>query len=98
MGFRHCRKSSTDATTGCILEWDSAFKLIIIRHQYVMKKVVMSIIGISLFVAGYQHTRRQVEYTTAQSALTNKTNYVEASASQSANLRNSVAFRLIKPS
>ena len=63
-----------------------------------MKKLVMSIIGIALFVAGYQHTRRQVEYTTAQSALTNKMTYVEASVPPAATLRNSVAFRLIKPS
>ncbi len=63
-----------------------------------MKKIVMSVIGIALFVAGYRHTRRQVEYTTAQSAFTNRTTYVEAGAPPSANLRSSVAFRLIRPS
>ena len=67
-------------------------------HSTIMKKLVMSLIGIVLFVAGYQLTRRQVEYTTAQSALTNKTSYVATPVLPSADLKTSVSFRLVKPS
>ena len=56
----------------------------------------MSIIGITLFVAGYQLTRRQVEYTTAQSALINKTSYVATPVPPPADLKTSVAYRLVK--
>ncbi|GAB3707157.1 hypothetical protein GCM10027592_41040 [Spirosoma flavus] len=33
-----------------------------------MKKIMMALIGISLFVAGYYHKRRQAEYMAAQNA------------------------------
>lgn len=61
-----------------------------------MKKIIMSLIGITLFVAGYQHTRRQAEYVTAQSALTNANTYGATSTSTTANLKSSLPFRLMK--
>lgn len=63
-----------------------------------MKKFIMSLIGMMLFVAGYQHTRRQAEYMAAQPALTNGPAYAAPPASMSVSLKTSVAFRLIKPS
>ncbi|WP_461052416.1 hypothetical protein [Spirosoma arcticum] len=63
-----------------------------------MKKVGMLIIGIALFVAGYQHIRRQKEYITAQSARGSTTTYAETPPPTSASPKRSLAFRLIKPS
>ena len=63
-----------------------------------MKKLLMPVIGIGLFVAGYQHTRRQTEYITAQAALANKPAYVAAPVSAPVMLKNSLAFRLMNPS
>lgn len=58
----------------------------------------MLLIGIALFVAGYQHIRRQKEYATAQSALGNTTTFAETPAPLSVDPKKSVAFRLVKPS
>jgi hypothetical protein len=66
--------------------------------QHVMKKLIMSLIGITLFVAAYQVTRRQTEYTNAQSAITKQPSYVITPTSASADVKNTLAFRLIKPS
>lgn len=63
-----------------------------------MKKVFMSIVGIALFVAGYQLTRRQTQYTIEQSITTNGASYVATPVSTSASLKSSVAFRLVNPS
>lgn len=63
-----------------------------------MKKLFMAVIGISLFVAGYQHTRRQNEYIMAQSALTTGNTYVDTPRPTPASVKSSMAFRFIKPS
>lgn len=64
-----------------------------------MKKTIMAVIGITLFVAAYQVTRRQAEYITAQSTITTTPAYVVTPApSPSASAKNSVAYRFIKPS
>ena len=36
--------------------------------NYIMKKIFMAVIGSLLFMAGYDYTRRQAEYTATQSA------------------------------
>ncbi|MBC3783628.1 hypothetical protein [Spirosoma utsteinense] len=64
-----------------------------------MKKAITAVIGIILFVAAYQVTRRQAEYITAQSTITTTPAYVAQPApSLSASAKNSLAFRFIKPS
>lgn len=64
-----------------------------------MKKLIMPMIGISLFVAAYQHTRRQAEYIAARSASANRTSYIlQTPASATASLKGSAAFKLTKPS
>ncbi|MFD2573985.1 hypothetical protein ACFSUS_25335 [Spirosoma soli] len=39
-----------------------------------MKRIVTTVIGVALFVAGYYHTRRQSEYISAHSADSNSVN------------------------
>lgn len=63
-----------------------------------MKKIVGTIIGISLFVAGYYQTRRQAVYTSAQTTTTQEIIYATTPASGSATVKPIFASRLIKPS
>jgi|GEM_PF-6450415 len=65
--------------------------------KYVMKKMAMVVVGVTLFVAGYRHIHRQAEYVTTQPETTTGT----AETNQNTipdNIKNSVTFRLIKAS
>ncbi|WP_338873991.1 hypothetical protein WBJ53_32010 [Spirosoma sp. SC4-14] len=61
--------------------------------KYVMRKMAMIVVGATLFVAGYRHIHRQAEYVTTQSA-TSEPNQKTIPD----NIKNSVAFRLVKAS
>jgi hypothetical protein len=64
-----------------------------------MKKTIMAVIGMTLFVAAYQISRRQTEYLTAQSTITTTDTYVAAPPTPlPASVKSSLAFRLVKPS
>lgn len=63
-----------------------------------MKKIVGTIIGISLFVTGYQQTRRQAVYISTQTTATENVIYATTPASGSATVKPIFAYRLIKPS
>lgn len=56
----------------------------------------MNVIGIALFVAGYQQTRRQADYITTQ-AVPVKAIYTTKSVSLPAKIKHTFAFRLAKP-
>ncbi|QJW92083.1 hypothetical protein HNV11_23255 [Spirosoma taeanense] len=62
-----------------------------------MRKVVMLVIGVTLFITGYHQTRRQTEYVTAKSAITTPTYTTPTTVS--AEMKKSPAFRfVVKPS
>ena len=43
------------------------------KKRTIMKKVIIAVVGGSLFIAGYHHARRQVEYMATQNVSKNPT-------------------------
>lgn len=63
----------------------------------VMRKMAMIVVGVTLFVAGYQQIHRQNEYATAK-ATAPAPGYTPTSTSVPDNIKQTVAFRLVKAS
>lgn len=63
----------------------------------VMRKMAMIVVGVTLFVAGYQQIHRQNEYATAKSTTTTS-GYTPTSTTVPDDIKQTVAFRLVKAS
>ncbi|RYC68289.1 MULTISPECIES: hypothetical protein [Spirosoma] len=64
-----------------------------------MKKFIMAVCGLALFATGYQYTRRQAAFMAAHTNPIQATyNDVSSTTAPPEQLRNTLTFRLIKPS